>query len=141
MSHETEIRSLVENWAWAVHACDLDALLPGHSEDIVMFDVPPPHDGVRGIDAYAATWPEFFEYQRSGGTFEIVELDVTAGDEVAFAWALLMCSTAEDQTKRPDHRLRLTLGFRRVDGAWVVAHEHHSFALETAGTGSGGATR
>jgi ketosteroid isomerase-like protein len=24
--------------------------------------------------------------------------------------------------------LRLTLGLRREDGEWVVAHEHHSFA-------------
>jgi hypothetical protein len=24
--------------------------------------------------------------------------------------------------------LRLTLGLRKEDGRWVVAHEHHSFA-------------
>ena len=46
-----------------------------------MFDVPPPHDGVRGIDAYRATWPPFFDWQRQGALFELVELEVTAGDE------------------------------------------------------------
>jgi hypothetical protein len=28
-----------------------------------MFDVPPPHESVRGIDAYRETWPQFFEWQ------------------------------------------------------------------------------
>lgn len=31
------------------------------------------------------------------------------------------------ETKPPDFRLRITLGLRRDDGRWVIAHEHHSF--------------
>jgi SnoaL-like domain len=45
----TQIEALIENWAEAVHRGDLDAVLADHSDDIVMFDVPPPEDGVRGI--------------------------------------------------------------------------------------------
>jgi len=37
-----EIRALVERWATAVHAGELDDVLADHAEDIVMFDVPPP---------------------------------------------------------------------------------------------------
>jgi uncharacterized protein (TIGR02246 family) len=112
---EHEIRALIERWAHAVHAGDLDTVLADHAGDIVMFDVPPPQDGVRGIEAYAATWPPFFAWQASGGCFEIVELEVTAGADVAFAHALL----------------RLTVGLRREGGRWVVAHEHHSFPDES----------
>ena len=36
-----------------------------------MFDVPPPHEGVLGIDAYRETWPPFFEWQARGASFEI----------------------------------------------------------------------
>src|SRR5690348_7539188 len=60
VTNETEIRALIENWATAVHTGDLDGVLTGHSDGIVMFDVPPPHEGVRGIDAYRETWPPFF---------------------------------------------------------------------------------
>jgi len=126
--HESTIRTLIETWAEAVHTGDLDTVLADHADDIVMFDVPPPEDGVRGIDAYRATWPPFFEWQRTEGSFEIVELEVTAGEDVAFAWALLQCSSPEHLAAHPDHRLRLTIGLRREDGRWVVAHEHHSFA-------------
>lgn len=122
------IRAVIERWADAVHAGDLEAVVADHADDIVMFDVPPPHDGVRGIDAYRATWPPFFEWQAKGASFEIVELEVTAGDDVAFAWALLRCGTPEELEREPENRLRLTIGLRKDHGRWVVTHEHHSFA-------------
>jgi uncharacterized protein (TIGR02246 family) len=124
---ETEIRALIERWAAAVRAGDLDAVLAGHAEDIVMFDVPPPNE-VRGIEAYRDTWPPFFGWLKRGAAFEIVSLDVTAGDDVAFAIALLRCGTEEELQKDPDNRLRLTVGLRKEGGRWVVSHEHHSFA-------------
>ena len=124
---ETQIRTLIERWAEAVHAGDLETVLADHASDIVMFDVPPPADGVRGIDAYRATRTPFFEWQRQGAAFEIVELHVTAGDDVAFAYALLRCGTAAELEKAPSNWLRLTIGLRKERGRWIVTHEHHSF--------------
>jgi uncharacterized protein (TIGR02246 family) len=122
-----QIRTLIEEWATAVHAGDLDRVLDRHTDDIVMYDVPPPFAGVHGIDAYRETWPPFFDWQRSGACFEIESLDVTAGANVAYAHALLRCGTAEEFAQEPANRLRLTVGLRKDDGRWVVAHEHHSF--------------
>lgn len=127
---EREIRELVERWAAAVHDGDMEGVLADHAGDVVMFDVPPPHDGVRGIDAYREVWPPFFAWQAQGASFEIVELEVEAGDRVAYAHALLRCGTALDHAEHPDRRLRLTLGLRKRDGRWTVVHEHHSFAHE-----------
>ena len=124
---EQEIRDLIERWAAAVHDGDLDGVLADHAEAIVMFDVPPPYEGVRGIGAYRETWPPFFEWQRSGSSFEIESLEVTAGADIAFAWALLRCGTPDEFAENPDNRLRLTLGLRKQDGRWTVTHEHHSF--------------
>jgi ketosteroid isomerase-like protein len=45
---EREIRTLIQRWAVAAHTGDLDGVVADHAENIVMFDVPPPHDGVRG---------------------------------------------------------------------------------------------
>jgi uncharacterized protein (TIGR02246 family) len=131
MDDEREIRDLISKWAAAVHAGDLERVLEDHADDIVMFDVPPPNDGVRGLDAYRDTWPPFFEWQRSGASFEVVALDVTADEEVAFAWALLRCGTEGELREDPNYRLRLTIGLRKENGRWVVAHEHHSFPLKS----------
>lgn len=127
---ETEIRALVDAWAMAVHAIDMEGVLAAHTDDIVMFDVPPPNE-VRGKAAYRETWPPFFEHQRRGAVFEIVSLDVTAGSDVAFAHALLRCGTFQELAKDPDNRLRLTIGLRKLNDRWAIAHEHHSFPLRS----------
>ena len=62
-----------------------------------------------------------------GASFEIVSLDVAAGDEVAYAHALLRCGRQPELAANPANRLRLTLGLRKEHGRWVVVHEHHSF--------------
>ena len=94
-------------------------------------EVPPPV-GVRGLAAYEKTWPPFFDWQeKQEGTFEIAELDVTAGETVAFATALLRCGSREELAKDNAPRLRLTIGLEKLRGAWKIAHEHHSFPLES----------
>jgi ketosteroid isomerase-like protein len=123
----SQIRYLVERWALAVRSRDLTSVIADHADDIVMFDVPPPEDGVRGIDAYRASWLPFFDWLASGGSFDIVELDVTVGETVGYAYALLRCATADELAAHPDDRLRLSIGLRKEGGRWVVAHEHHSY--------------
>ncbi|HEY0812583.1 MAG TPA: nuclear transport factor 2 family protein [Pseudonocardia sp.] len=124
---EKTISTQIERWAQAVHRGDMDAVLADRSPDIVMFDVPPPQNGVRGIDAYRASWPSFFEWQAAGALFELVALEVAAGADTAFAHALLRCGTPDDLATNPDNRLRITFGLRKEGERWLVTHEHHSF--------------
>ena len=131
MTDEQQIATLIERWAAAVHEGDMATVLADHDPGILMFDVPPPEQGVRGIDAYRETWPGFFAWQASGAVFEIESLDVTAGSDVAFASALLRCGTPEQFEREPEQRLRLTIGLRKAGGHWTVTHEHHSFADAT----------
>ena len=119
-SNEQEIRRLVESWAEAVRARDMQRVLAHHTGDIVMFDVPLPLQS-RGIDAYQKTWELFFAHNRGGpGSFDVTELQIAAGDSVAYCHALLTIfhSTA-----------RLTIGLRKEQGQWWIAHEHHSYPL------------
>jgi uncharacterized protein (TIGR02246 family) len=126
-NEEAAVRRLIEDWASAVHAKDLGGVVARHTDDVLMFDVPPPA-AVRGLAAYRETWPPFFEALTAGdAAFDLVEINVTAGDTVAFATALLRCGSAQELAKDGTPRLRLTLGLRKVDGAWHIAHEHHSF--------------
>lgn len=128
MTDEHDIRSLIRRWAKAVHAGDIAAVVADHDDDILMFDVPPPHRGVRGLAAYTAVWPDFFRWQASGAVFDIDSLDITAGTDVAFATALVRCGHPDELDAYPDRRLRLTVGLRKMRDRWVVTHEHHSFA-------------
>jgi uncharacterized protein (TIGR02246 family) len=128
-NEEAAIRHLIEQWASAVRAKDIGGVLAHHTDDVLMFDVPPPV-AARGMAAYRETWPAFFKAQAEGkAAFDLVELQVTAGDTVAFATALLRCGSTEELAKDSTPRLRLTIGLRKIDGSWKIAHEHHSFPL------------
>ncbi len=129
---ETDIRNLIEGWAKAVQAKEIEGVLAHHTDDMVMFDVPPPVI-VEGLDAYRETWPGFFKWQQdNAGSFDIVWLDFTAGDDVAFATAVLRCGSKEELKKDDTPRLRPTVGLRKANGQWQIAHEHHSFPLENS---------
>ena len=124
-NEETAVRRLIEDWASAVRAKDLGGVVARHTNDVLMFDVPA---AVRGLAAYRETWPPFFEALTAGAAaFDLVEVNVTAGDTVAFATALLRCGSAGELAQDSTPRLRLTLGLRKVAGTWHIAHEHHSF--------------
>lgn len=86
MTDEQLIRDLIERWAGAAHDGDLPAVLADHAPDIVMFDVPPPEGGVRGLDAYRETWPGFFDWQACGAVFELESLEITAGTATIPSW-------------------------------------------------------
>ena len=124
---EQRIRDLVERWAVAVHTGDMAGVLADHAPDIVMFDVPPPEEGVRGLEDYEQTWPGFF----GGRPRARSSRSCRSRSPRATTWRSPSpcCAAAPpaEFDRTPDRRLRLTLGLRREDGRWVVAHEHHSF--------------
>jgi ketosteroid isomerase-like protein len=115
----------VENWASAVRNRDLPAILRNHSPDILMFDVPPPFQS-KGIDAYKKTWDLFFAWAREPAAFDIREMHVTAGSDVAFVAAAMRCTEREASGEDVELDFRLTIGLRKVEGQWVIVHEHHS---------------
>ena len=122
---EVAIRNLVENWASAVRRKDLSAILLNHSRDILMFDVPPPLES-KGIEAYKRTWELFFSWAHDPVVFSISEMNVTAGDDVAFVTALMRCAGTEVNGKDIELKFRLTIGLRKIEKQWIVMHEHHS---------------
>lgn len=120
-SNETQIHALVEKWASAVRAKDMDGVLANHAEDIVMFDVPMPLQS-KGMKEYKKTWELFFDHNSGGpGAFDVTELRIVAGESVAYCHALV---------KIFDARVRVTIGLRKEGGQWLVAHEHHSYPIE-----------
>jgi uncharacterized protein (TIGR02246 family) len=123
----SQIRALIEAWAAAVRRHDLAGILAHHAQDIVMFDVPPPLQA-RGMEEYKQTWDLFFRYHTPPQAFDIEELAITAGEDVAFAVAIMRCGSATESGPPVEggFLFRLTIGLRKVDGDWRIVHEHHS---------------
>ena len=118
-----QVERIVRDFLDAVSRGDRPAILAHHAPDLLMFDFP---DSVRGLDDYDRTWDFFFDSQRGPITFAPEQLEVTAGENVAFTSCLVHC----DGTTGGDFRFRLTVGLVKRDGEWVITHEHHSLPVK-----------
>jgi ketosteroid isomerase-like protein len=121
-SPQDQIREIIEAWADGVRRHDFTDILANHARDIVMFDLPPPLQ-LQGIEEYKKTWDLFFQFHRPSQAFDIEELTITAGSDVAFAVAIMRCGTGAVSS---GFLFRLTIGLRNINGIWSVTHEHHS---------------
>lgn len=115
---EREIRQVLDAWVKAIRAHDLDAVSAERTDDIVMFDVPEPLR-LRGMQDYLESWVQYFAFEGSR-EFQLQDLHAVVGADVAWAHALLRCEGV------PEATARLTVGFEKRGGRWVVSHEHHS---------------
>jgi ketosteroid isomerase-like protein len=120
VSGENDVRTLIEDWARAIGAGDREAIRARHAPDFFMFDFPP--ENIRGLAAYDRQWDFFYADPRGPIRFEPRDIQVTAGEDVAFAYCEIHC----DGTSAGPLDLRLTAGLRKIDGEWFVTHEHHS---------------
>jgi uncharacterized protein (TIGR02246 family) len=123
--NEAAVRGVIESWTAAVRRRDIAGILENHSPDIVMFDVPPPFQS-RGIDAYRQTWDTFFSWSSDPVSFDVTEMSITAGSDVAFVVATMRCAGPGEGGKSEALDFRLTVGLRKIEGRWTIMHEHHS---------------
>lgn len=125
LKDEMDIRALIERWAKAVREEDRAGIRADHDAEMLMFDVPPPLLA-RGLDAYMATWETFLFWSQKPVAFDFHDVKITAGNDVAFATAIGRCASFDSKGKREELEFRLTMGFQKINGQWLVTHEHHS---------------
>ena len=124
-SSDAEIRALIDDWARAVRAKDVEAVMRHYSADVVAFDLAPPLR-YAGADALRASLAAWFRTFRGPVGYDIRDLDVTAGEDVAFCRSLNRISGTRTDGETTDVWVRATVGLRKIDGAWKVTHEHAS---------------
>jgi uncharacterized protein (TIGR02246 family) len=124
-SDEAAVRSVIEGWIASVRRKDLDGVLRHHSPDVIMFDVPPSFR-IDGIDAYRRTWETFFSWSADPVIFQVTDMKIVAGTEVAFAAMTMKCRGPGSDAQVEDLDFRLTVGLRKIGHQWTIVHEHHS---------------
>ena len=128
---EAEIRALVKARARAVRAGDVDASVADLSPDVESFDVVGPlrRKGSGDVRGRAEQW--FGTFSGPIG-FEIRDLRISAGQDVGFAHYLYRVTGAFKAGGGIKMWVRTTLCCERVDGRWMVTHEHQSVPFDPA---------
>jgi ketosteroid isomerase-like protein len=112
-----------------LHAKDLDALAHQYSEDVVSFDVEPPLQHV-GRAAKMRNWERVFAVFDEL-SYEVRDLDLTVGDDVAFAHGFgRLSGTLRDGTVTEGMWVRATFCLRRIDSAWLIVHDQASVPFD-----------
>jgi len=124
-SDEAQIRERIDQWAKALRAKDVDGLMSHYAPDILVFDLAPPLQ-YEGAVAYRKNWADWFPSFQGPVGYEIRYLNITTGDDVAFCHSLNRISGLRTSGEQTDVWVRATVGFRRIDGKWMVTHEHVS---------------
>lgn len=132
---EAAIRRQLDKVIDGLGAGDLEALRQLYTPDVVSFDVEPPLQHV-GIAAKLANWAKVFQLLDKV-TYEIRDPAFTIGDEVAFGHAFArLGGTLKTGAAMSGMWVRVTFGLRKIDGAWLIAHDQVSVPLDiTSGKG------
>jgi len=102
-----------------------------YTADVVSFDIDPPLQHV-GTEAKRKNWERVLAaYEHLG--YEVRDLTITVGDDVAFAHSLNRLSgTLKNGATTTGFWVRATTCFRKINGDWFIAHDQVSVPLDLA---------
>jgi uncharacterized protein (TIGR02246 family) len=124
-SNQAQIRQLMDHWAEAVRAKDVNGVMSHYAPDIVVFDLAPPLQ-YRGADAYRKNWEAWFPTFQGPIGYEIRDLKIAAGNGIGFCHSFNRITGTRTDSEETDVWVRVTVCWRRIDGKWKIAHEHQS---------------
>jgi uncharacterized protein (TIGR02246 family) len=122
---EALIRQRVEDWLKALNAKDIDGVMSLFAPNLVSFDIVPPLRYV-GAENKRRAWQEAFAAYTGPFAYELHDLNVTTEGELAFVHSLNHVNATQPSGQITDFWLRWTACLRRIDGVWLVVHDHVS---------------
>ena len=132
---EAQIRRQVDKIIEGIRAHDIEGLRRLYAADVVSFDVEPPLQHV-GVEAKMRNWAKAFEFFQDV-TYEVRDLTLTTGDDVAFGHAFgRLSGTLRNGAATSGMWVRATFCFQKIDGAWLIKHDQVSVPLDIV-TGQG----
>jgi uncharacterized protein (TIGR02246 family) len=126
---DAQIRERLEAVAQALRAKDIDALLAHYAPGVVTFDLRPPLQ-FRGVDAYRKNFEAWFASVQGPIDYEIRDLRITMSDDIAFCHSLSHVKSTRTTGEKADYWVRVTSGLQKMNGQWMVTHEHVSVPIK-----------
>jgi ketosteroid isomerase-like protein len=129
---EIEVRAVIEAWAAATRQNRTGDVLKNHVSDLVIFDVLPPMK-YESAESYRRSWDGWQPETQGEAKFDLENLSVTAGADVAFAHAFIRCGGSMPDGRAFEDLVRATFCLRKFDRFWKISHQHISKPLQKPG--------
>lgn len=122
---QQEIRDLIDERIDAIRRKDAAGAIATLADDVVAFEmVPPlalPPGAARDPEGFAAWLATFDDI-----AVEVRDLRIEASGDTGFSHALHHLTGTRTGGAKVTLWMRSTMGFRRIGGAWKIAHAHSS---------------
>ncbi len=126
---EYEIKKTIEDGIEALRHKNLEGVMSLYAQDVVSFDIVPPLQYV-GADAFRKAWEEVFLAFQGPIGYEIHDLSITVGDDVAFTHSLNRISGTMHNGQQTGIWVRWTACFRKINGKWLIVHHQNSVPVD-----------
>ena len=122
-----EIMALIETWDRALRARDASALTAEYADEVRVFDV-----GAQLQDRAACReqWQAFLPWFGNEAWIERRGMQLHAAPELAFLHGFTRVGGERSPAPEDTPWIRVTVCYRKVDGAWRIEHEHASMPID-----------
>jgi uncharacterized protein (TIGR02246 family) len=128
---QADIKTLEDHFVTAFDARDINAIMALYTPDesMVVFDATPPRQ-YTGWSAYKKDWESFFAAFPGPAELKLTELDVTVGGNIAYGHSIQQTIMTDKAGKKVPLTVRVTDGYKKVNGQWLISHEHVSIPVD-----------
>ncbi len=128
-SDAAEIRAGLEMRVRAVRAKDVEALMVTYAQDVVTFDIVAPFSN-NDASAVRKRVTDWFSSFQTPIDYEVRDVSLFVAGDVVFDHHFTRVRGTNNSGARIDMWFRETLGYRKIDGAWKVSHQHSSVPFD-----------
>jgi len=128
-AEEVAIRKLVDAFVRSIREKDLDGVMAAFAPDVVSFDLGPPLQHGGG-ETFAKRWRELFDAYDGALDYQVRDLSITVGVDIAFSRSLNHVSGTLKNGQKTARWLRWTACYQRLNGKWLIVHEQVSVPVD-----------
>ena len=128
-NEEAEITRVIEGGVEAIRGKNIEGVMALYAPEVVSFDIVPPLQYV-GAEAFRKAWEAVFSSFQGPIGYDIHDLSITVGEDVAFTHSLNRISGTLNTGQKTDLWLRWTACFRKINGTWLVVHHQNSVPVD-----------
>ena len=128
---EAEINAIYNRWAKAFEARDIDGIMSVYApgDAVVAYDIVAPLQ-YKGKDAYRKDYLEFLAQYDGPIHVEYRDMRILSSGDLGIIHVLERLTGKLKSGEQSDLWLRATSGLRKINGKWLIVHDHISVPVD-----------
>src|SRR5215469_13027945 len=128
-NEEAAIQRLLDEGIRSLRDKNIEGVMALYAPEVVSFDIVPPLQ-YKGAEAFRKRWEEVFSSFSGPIGYELHDLSITVGEDVAFSHSLNRISGTMTTGQQTALWLRWTACFRKINGQWLIVHHQNSVPVD-----------